>query len=56
MASSGISGNQRNKMQATYTAAATDVALPATSVAAAAAATRIDLQLVVTREQGAPLS
>lgn len=60
MASSGHTGKQRTDMQALFTAAAatavTALSIGQNTVAAAEAATKADLQLVVTREQGAPLS
>lgn len=60
MASSGLTTKQRNDLQAQYTnasaAIASALAIGHNSVAAALTATRADLQLVVTREQGAALT
>ena len=60
MASSGHTNAQRTAMQTTFTALATSVAAMTAAgnktAAAANAADRQELQMVVTREQGAPLS
>ena len=60
MASSGHSNAQRTDLQTKYTAATSNAttfkASGINSVAAAEAATKQELQLVTTREQGAPLS
>jgi len=60
MATSGHTAAQRTAMQTTFTALGTTVttmkSAGVNSASAAAAADRQELQLVVTREQGAPLS